>query len=702
MRYILLIVVIICGHYEVGWGKFCGFPLKKLPNWFVPTHYELEISPDLVENKFHGQVSISLIATQVVGEKEKGIQKHIILHAAPNLNIGDVRIFQAQARNPKLADVTQPHIKVKDVCQDDQFKLVVISLDEADRRLNAVGLGSLSNLIVRINFDGSTPLNGQGLVRISFNNEYLNQVQHIVYTHYDQHSGPSSLFPCFDEPTFRVDARLRVTKVDMNMQVYSNTPIESSTVVTEQGDVGNQTRLFHFKPNKSISISQLSFAISRFIAIRVNRVMPGEVVVKLVKTKRDLSKFSVIILRQLHRLIADFFKIKLPIEMLNIISVPEIGRAFETNTLGFIVTDHRVTGQNEYPQHEKAIDTAAQIIRHLARQWVSNLVNIEYEHQRWFFEAILDWIVYFNMEKTSIDFSNTNEYKIYYARKQMSQALRLDSLADAAPLCPLPEGLKNYDDHVNSSKASSSTTNSDTSPSSDLEYTTDELQCIFNPNDETKRTKAVAILNTLEESCWGNFPAVIQKFVDRNKNSVGNLGEFIQMVNSTCHWRPHAALKKLQALRGYPLIKLSFDYQTHTVVINQERFRHDYTVPTTLALNKNNPHQQLWILPITFTYGNEATRWSRRSMFRIYDDFGQQEFKLRDVPENLPRDSRGQIRISWVKANNAFKSFYRVLYSDSMLDHLMKATMFQMSNLDCLQFVDDALALFKSGKVGAY
>lgn len=705
-RILSIIVLFLCGQIAIlSWAEFCGFPWQKLPKTFIPTHYELELNPDLIENKFQGQVSISLTAGHVVVGREPTLFNHIIMHAAANLQIADVKVFQAQARNPKLPDVTQLQYKINEICHDDEYNLLVIRLDPSDRRLQNLGgkLNKLAHLIVRIDFSGSTRLNGQGLVRVSFDNPNLNLNQHVLYTRYDRLTGPSHVFPCFDDVTFRVDARLRMVRINMDQQVYSNTPVESSHTIESEPNF--QTRIFNFKLNKSISIRQLGFAISRFIGTRVNNPKSGEVIVKLVITRKDLHKFSFIMLRQLYRLVRDFINVDLPIETLNIISVPGIGQAFETNMLGFVVADAQILGQNEYPEQEKAIEIASRIIRLYARQWIGNLVELEHEHQQWFFEAIIDWMVYFNMDKTSLEFNSNNEYKMYFSRNQMSKALELDSLVDATPLCPLLEGpLKNYDELISSQAGSSSESSSINLPETSGNDQFDSGY-IFDPDNQTKRTKAIAIINLLEESCWGNFTGVIKKFVDRNQSGFGNLAEFIQMVNQACHWRPHAALKKLQALKNYPLVKLAYNSRTNTVMINQERFKHDYTMaemdserPTTT----NESQKQLWILPITFTYGNYSTRWSRRSMLRIYDNFGEQQFQIRDLPENLPRDSNGQIRIQWVKANNAFKSFYRVLYSDALLKQLMKATIFQMSNLDCLQFVDDALALFRSGKVGAY
>jgi alanyl aminopeptidase len=209
--------------------------------------------------------------------------------------------------------------------------------------------------------------------------------QHYVYTELEPIDA-RRVFPCFDEPRFKVPWQLTL-KVRDRDQAFSNTLPVSETPLTPGW------RAITFAPTKPLPSYLIAFAVGPFEVVEGGRSRRSGTPVRIITPRGQAgqtawaAKVSAEILSRLE----DYFDQNYDFGKLDNIAVPLFRGAMENPGLvtfgsGLILR----RPQEETPQSRRSYAGVA--VHELAHQWFGNLVTNKHWDELWLNEAFATWI----------------------------------------------------------------------------------------------------------------------------------------------------------------------------------------------------------------------------------------------------------------------------------------------------------------------
>lgn len=695
-------------------ADFCGFPSQNLPNWFAPKHYHIELQLDPNVNKFSGFVAISM---------EKLVNtKYIVLHAAPNLTIKNVQVLGSITTpdNNNKWDLAEfdTQIPWSIVCQDEHYELFVIEFDSSSLSM----LNNLRALKVTINFEGFTPNLHKGLVRIN----YQENKHKVLYTKFDRFKG-HFLIPCFDESRYKSTIKLVLDNVlnDYAIVTFSSAPIVSKTT-------GLDGFRYEFANAPQISINQFGFVMAN--NLQKPRLIKGHFIqdehhIQLIETmeyttNQKLNKFSQQTISLAFSQIETYLDVKFTRKALKIVLLPGIGEqeleVFQQAAL--IIADplwlnHIASPLEEFTNSELKIYYVARVTEMLAYQWFGYLLSLTYDDEIWLFEGFVGWLA-LRITDDIIEKLNENSkygnqatvsppisYRLLFNRNELSQTMYADASGQMQPMASNgPINTRRYlqskHDFRNTialqlAKSKNIASSSTNSPAISTDYQLDDSDSSARGDfklDKRHRIKAIALVILFEDSCWGQFKLVIETIFELFKWNSMQVKNLTLTIANKCKWTAPKSMKHLLETRGFPLVKASLLFPD-LLELSQDRFLSDYTQQQDQQQQQANNNENS-VLTITYIFGHKTKTFK--------------SFTYRLMGNNYPmRPSLGPNFLmrkvgSWVKLNTSGHGYYRVLYSDLLMRGLKMGGQYQLDELDSLNLLDDALAIFRAGYRGAY
>ncbi len=349
-----------------------------------PTHYTLELEPDLDAGTFRGRVEIEL----EIGKS----RREITLHAA-DLAVATAELSQSGLTHPLGVDLRPAD------------EAVTLRLAKPVR----------GSAVVTLGFSGQLGKHLRGLYAASADD------RRYAFTQLEA-ADCRRMMPCFDEPSFKARYTISVLVRDGD-SALSNAPIAS------EEPLGDARRRVRFEQTPLLSTYLLALAVGPLEASEAR--MEGETSIRVwhVPGKGHLTAFGLEAAAEALRRLEKYFDIPYPYGKLDLVAVPDFeagamenaGAVFFRETL--LLLD---VATASLPERKRA----AEVIAHeLAHMWYGDLVTMAWWDDLWLNEAFATWMAYKVVDDWKPEWRMWPGYE-----HDRAGALMLDALANTHPI----------------------------------------------------------------------------------------------------------------------------------------------------------------------------------------------------------------------------------------------------------------------------
>jgi len=378
-----------------------------LPTDVYPSHYSLELCPDLEKLEFYCDEVID------VDVRVSDVQE-VTLHSK-EIFIEQVtfKSSKSEATNPSIAEI---NYNVK-------YNTVRFVFDGA----LAVGSGKLS-----IRYRGI--LNGDmaGFYKSSYADAH--GVKKTMASTQFEALDARRAFPCWDEPAVKATFSVTII-IPAHLTAISNMPELSVIHLPSTATATAATKMMAMKKvvfdtSPKMSTYLLAWAIGEFDFVQ-GSTKAGVTIRVITPPGRGLQgKFALDVGIRSLEFYDDFFKVPYPLPKLDMICVTEFAMGAMENwgLVTYRETALMVDEEKASPQQKQRV--AIVVAHELAHQWFGNLVTMQWWEGLWLNEGFAAFMEHFCIDALF------PEYKIWeqYTTDAFSSAQRLDSLKTSHPV----------------------------------------------------------------------------------------------------------------------------------------------------------------------------------------------------------------------------------------------------------------------------
>lgn len=547
-------------------------------------------------------------------------------------------------------------------------------------------VNQMQALQIRMEFEGFTPTGHKGLVRMKLPNPSSADGEFdydILYTNFDPFQA-HYLWPCFDETRFR--STISMTLEDLPLE-YNILSLASVTQKVPKGQPQNCSREFHRSQvipiryfNFILGVSKLrddylwkrAKVLLRDIESKQQRVL----IFEPHDTRFQVSQYSEDIFLSALRKVGVFLGAKFYKKKLKIVLVPGIGHELEVTSGALLILNPNWFNHNPslVENMEETTYYVAAVVVLVAHQWFGYMLTMQFDHEKWLFEGLAAWT---SLEMTDeICEESCISYKMLFYRNQKHCAMIANSSSNLERIS------SSESCHLEPSANQHSTIGFGQQESSRSVKGRLKL-------DGIQMVKTVALINHYEDSCSGQFKSVLESLFDDFTWKSMKLADFESTILDKCTWASASILRRSPSSEAYLLIKASIE-RPDKLLLSQATFLSDYIKQTKQSQHIDASASNSFVesTTITILYVLGAEKFTGSTL----------EIRNKDKPKCFTMEKQNW----WIKINTNGRGYYRVLYTDSILQGLGTNDQSKLSDLDSLNLLDDALAIFKSGLRGSY
>lgn len=530
---------------DVNCDSNCPWSGIRLPVFYKPEHYVLNLRPDLNTDEFSGDVTISIFPSN--GQENSESKNWLILHSK-DLTINEVIVEQNGLKS---------RIDAKDwrTCtKNEQLALKLPS-----------NLGG--NFSLFLDFKGNLSNKLDGLYKSYYIAEDGKTKKYLVTTQFEPTSA-RKMFPCFDEPSFKAHFSLNVVR-ESDLMTLSNAPLLTSSPINVNG-----RSLIRDSFDKTVKMSTYLLAVIVSDYKHVTSKSSSGIIVSVYAPPHqvNLTDYALNISVKSLDFFEQFFGVPYPLKKLDLISINDF-QAGAMENWGL------VTFRDIYLLHEPKKAAAANeenvvgvIVHELSHQWFGNLVTMNWWNDLWLNEGFANFMENFARDALMPSWDVMSNF----VSDSLESALWLDGLVNTHPVSSEivdPSEIESMFDDISYSKGASL-----------IRY----LMSIIGPNDLRSGLQdyltSFKYSNAEEKDLW----VYLNKHTNRFPNDL-TVAKFMK------HYIQH---------KGYPLVEISVN--NGRLLVNQTRF---YYLIDQMANQARNETWNIPITLMTDTLDKPKTFW---------------------------------------------------------------------------------------------
>ncbi|XP_013111862.1 aminopeptidase N [Stomoxys calcitrans] len=295
----------------------------RLPMDILPTGYEIDIRPNLEDSSFSGSIKINMSWTKPT--------RTISLHAHYDLQIND-RSIKLTKKTWESGNETASEEYIKILRGDRLPKKTVYIVYLKDT------IKECSQCELAMEFEGGIWKTNEGI----FKGTYISDdgEENTYLATYMRPNNARRLFPCFDEPGFKVPFKVSIAR-PRNFVTLFNTQL----LKTEELDATKPNLDYvvdHFEVTPPMSTFTFGFVISQLKKIDFPmEYASGEnkLQINIWASKKNASKFEDTFskLTRLYNYMEEYFNSSLPLSKIDVIAIPELPLMHPSDNWGLIL-----------------------------------------------------------------------------------------------------------------------------------------------------------------------------------------------------------------------------------------------------------------------------------------------------------------------------------------------------------------------------
>jgi len=345
-------------------------PVKKparLPDWIIPSEYELSFEPDLKRFTFTGTETIKL-----------SIEKP---SAEVWLNALDLKISR-----PRLQAETGTETSAGDASTaGDQIDLKVIP-DTKNEMVKLVAPEVLpqGHYKLTCQFEGTLNDKLRGFYRSSYEDDA--HAKHWIATTQMEPTDARRMFPGFDEPAFKAVYRIKAV-IDPDLNAISNTPVAS-----EEKSSNGQKKTVAFEPSPKMSSYLVALVIGNFHPTEVKEAAGVPIRVWAVAGRVPLARYALEEAAKIMTFESNYFGIPFPNKKLDLIAMPDFGPGAMENLGAITFRDTALLTDDKTGSLFSREGITSIEAHEMAHQWFGDLVTMKWWDDLWLNEAFATWM----------------------------------------------------------------------------------------------------------------------------------------------------------------------------------------------------------------------------------------------------------------------------------------------------------------------
>jgi len=358
----------------------------RLPRGAVPTHYDVELAPDLAAATFDGRVEVAVEVVEPVEE--------LVLNAI-ELDIGEVRVDGSDV---------QWHL------EPDTERLVV----------SPVGGLQPGTVSLVVSFTGTLNDKLRGFYRSTFKDDA--GTEHVIATTQMESTDCRRAFPCWDEPDFKATFGITLV-IDPSLAAVSNGP------EVERSERPGGKVAIRFADTMVMSTYLVAFVIGPLEATEPVDVDGIPLRVIHVPGKEHLAGFGLDVGAFCLRWFQDYYGIPYPGDKVDLLALPDFAAGAMENLGAITFRENALLVDPATATVDEQMRVADVVAHELAHMWFGDLVTMRWWNGIWLNEAFATFMELIACNAYRPDWDRWTLFGL-----ERSAAFETDSLVSTRPV----------------------------------------------------------------------------------------------------------------------------------------------------------------------------------------------------------------------------------------------------------------------------